>query len=123
MSTDKAPGAVGPYSQAIKSGNQVFVSGCIALVPGGPAKLCSDDVVEQTVQVMKNMGAILDAAGSSFDQVVKTTILLADIADFGKVNEEYAKSFPNRKPARATFAVKDLPLGAKVEIDCIAETN
>ena len=83
--------------------------------------MASPDVAGQTEQVMANMGAILKESGSSFDKVVKTTILLADIADFKEVNEIYAKFFPNRKPARATFAVKDLPLGARVEIDCIAE--
>jgi len=120
VSTDKAPAAVGPYSQAIKSGAHVYVSGCIGLVPG-TKNLAGDDTVSQTEQVMKNMSAILEAAGSSFDKVVKTTILLADMGDFAAVNEVYAKYFPKRKPARATFAVKALPLGAKVEMECIAE--
>lgn len=83
-------------------------------------EFAADDVAGQTEQVMKNMEAILVAAGSSFDKVIKTTILLADMKDFAIVNEVYGKRFPNEPPARATFAVKGLPLGAKVEIDAVA---
>ncbi|CAG9460689.1 unnamed protein product [Pedinophyceae sp. YPF-701] len=117
--TDKAPPAVGPYSQAIKHGSTVYVSGQIPLVPG-TKDFAGDDIKVQTKQVMENLGAILEEAGSGFPKVIKTTILLADIADFAAVNEVYATYFPSEPPARATFAVKDLPLGAKVEIDCIA---
>eukprot|EP00959_Pyramimonas_sp_CCMP1952_P405853 8506023-Pyramimonas_sp.AAC.1 len=119
ISTDKAPAAVGPYSQAIKAGNTLYVSGCIGLVPE-TMKFADETVETQTEQVMKNMGEILKAAGADWKDVVKTTILLADIADFGIVNPIYAKYFPENPPARATFAVRDLPLGARVEIDCTA---
>ncbi|WPT11831.1 Reactive Intermediate Deaminase A [Picochlorum sp. SENEW3] len=119
ISTENAPGAVGPYSQAIKANGMVYVSGQVALVPG-TKEFASPDVAGQTEQVMANLGAILSAAGTSFDKVVKTTILLADMSDFGTVNEIYGKYFPENPPARATFAVKGLPLGAKVEIDAVA---
>ncbi|QDZ18948.1 putative reactive intermediate/imine deaminase [Chloropicon primus] len=119
ISTDAAPGAVGPYSQAIKSGNMLFVSGCIPLVPG-TTEFNSEAVEEQTDQALKNMGEILKAGGCSFDDVVKTTVLLADIKDFAAVNGVYAKYFPSNPPARSAFAVRELPLGAKVEIECIA---
>jgi reactive intermediate/imine deaminase len=119
ISTDKAPAALGPYSQAIKAGNTLYCSGCIGLVPE-TMKFADDTVETQTEQVMKNMGEILKAAGADWSDVVKTTILLADIADFGKVNPIYGKYFPENPPARATFAVRDLPIGARVEIDCIA---
>lgn len=119
MSTDKAPGAVGPYSQAIKANGMVYVSGQVGLVPG-TKDFAGDDVESQTTQVMENMGAILTEAGSSFTKVIKTTILLADMDDFAKVNAVYGKYFPSEPPARATFAVKGLPLGAKVEIEATA---
>jgi len=119
VSTDQAPGAVGPYSQAIKAGGMVYVSGQVALVPG-TKDFAAEDVGGQTEQVMKNLEAILKEAGSDFGKVVKCTILLADMADFGVVNEIYGKRFPVDPPARATFAVKGLPLGALVEIDCVA---
>eukprot|EP00197_Chlamydomonas_leiostraca_P014621 CAMPEP_0202865854 /NCGR_PEP_ID=MMETSP1391-20130828/6554_1 /ASSEMBLY_ACC=CAM_ASM_000867 /TAXON_ID=1034604 /ORGANISM="Chlamydomonas leiostraca, Strain SAG 11-49" /LENGTH=299 /DNA_ID=CAMNT_0049545737 /DNA_START=42 /DNA_END=944 /DNA_ORIENTATION=+ len=117
--TDRAPAALGPYSQAIKAGNTVYVSGQIGIVPG-TKDFASPDVEGQTEQVLKNMGAILDAAGANYKNVVKTTILLADIGDFAKVNAIYAKYFTEQPPARATYAVKDLPLGARVEIEAIA---
>lgn len=117
--TDRAPAAVGPYSQAIKAGNTIYVSGQVGLVPGTKA-LVGDDVESQAEQVLKNMGAVLEAAGASYRSVVKTTILLVDMADFATVNTIYAKYFPEEQPARATYAVKALPLGAKVEIECIA---
>jgi len=119
VSTDSAPGAVGPYSQAIKTSNLVFCSGQVALVPG-TKNLSAEDVEGQTEQVMKNLGAVLEAAGSSFSQVVKTTVLLTDMADFGAVNAIYGRYFAEEPPARACYAVKDLPLGAKVEIECMA---
>lgn len=119
ISTDKAPGAVGPYSQAIRAGNTLYVSGQVALVPG-TKEFNSNEVEGQTEQVMKNMGAILEAAGASYKDVVKTTVLLADMADFPKVNAIYAKYFPENPPARACFAVKTLPLNALVEIEAIA---
>jgi len=97
----------------------VYVSGQVALVPG-TKDFAAEDVGGQTEQVMKNLEAILKEAGSDFGKVVKCTILLADMADFGVVNEIYGKRFPVDPPARATFAVKGLPLGALVEIDCVA---
>lgn len=117
--TKDAPAALGPYSQAIKSGNLVFVSGVLGLLPetGGFA---SDTIEGQTEQVLKNMGAILKEAGSSYASVVKTTIMLADLNDFKKVNEIYAKYFPAPFPARSTYQVAGLPLNARVEIECIA---
>ena len=111
VATDKAPAALGPYSQAIKAGNTLYVSGQIGLIPG-EGKFAGDTIETQTEQVMKNMGAIL--------KVVKTTILLADMDDFKTVNEIYGARFPANPPARATFAVKTLPLNALVEIDCTA---
>lgn len=120
ISTDKAPGAVGPYSQAVKTGNMLFVSGQVGLIPGTKDFAGGDDVEAQTEQVMQNMGAILKAGGSSFPNVIKTTVLLADMGDFQKVNAIYGKFFPENPPARACFAVKTLPLNARVEIEAIA---
>jgi reactive intermediate/imine deaminase len=119
IATEKAPAALGPYSQAIKAGNTIYVSGQIGLVPG-TKDFASEGVEGQTEQVMKNMGAILEAAGASYSNVVKTTILLADMGDFATVNGIYGKYFEKDPPARATFAVKTLPLNAKVEIECVA---
>ncbi|KAL4428163.1 hypothetical protein ABPG75_002252 [Micractinium tetrahymenae] len=119
VSTDKAPGAVGPYSQAIKANGMVFISGQVGLVPG-TKDFAGDTVEAQTEQVMANLGAILEASGSSWEKVVKTTILLADMEDFAAVNAIYGRFFPRNPPARATFAVKGLPLGAKVEIEATA---
>jgi len=111
----EAPAAVGPYSQAIVAGGLVFVSGQIGLRPG-TTTLVSEDVVEQTQQVLANVAAILRASGTSLDRVVQATIYVTDISDFGDVNAVYGKTFPTAPPARATVAVAALPLGAKVEI-------
>jgi 2-iminobutanoate/2-iminopropanoate deaminase len=119
VSTDRAPGAIGPYHQAIRAGGFVFASGQVALIPG-TKELRGSDVGAQTAQVMANLGAVLEAAGSSLDRVVKTTVFLTDMADFPAMNEVYARHFPAAPPARATVAVKQLPLNALVEIDCIA---
>ncbi|MEW5313965.1 MAG: hypothetical protein WDW38_005495 [Sanguina aurantia] len=119
ISTDKAPAALGPYSQAIKAGNTLYVSGQLGLVPG-TKEFAAGGVEGQTEQALKNMGAILEAAGGSYSSVVKTTILLADMADFGKVNAVYATFFTELPPARATFAVKELPMQGLVEIEAIA---
>ncbi|KAG2246834.1 hypothetical protein Bca52824_086462 [Brassica carinata] len=119
VSTDKAPPAVGPYSQAIKANGFVFVSGVLGLVPE-TGEFISDDVEDQTYQVLKNMGQILKAGGAKYCSVVKTTIMLADLADFKKVNDIYGKYFRNDPPARSTYQVAALPLKAKIEIDCIA---
>ncbi|CAJ1971399.1 unnamed protein product [Sphenostylis stenocarpa] len=119
VQTEGAPAALGPYSQAIKSNNLLFVSGVLGLVPE-TGKFVSDDVEEQTEQLLKNMGEILKAGGASYSSVVKTTIMLADLKDFKKVNEIYAKYFPSPFPARSTYQVAALPLDAKIEIECIA---
>lgn len=119
ISTDKAPGAIGPYSQAIKAGGMVFCSGQIPLDPA-TGEFVSDNVAEQAEQVLENLSAVLAAAGCSFENVVKTTIFLADMADFTTVNEVYSRYFSDNKPARATVQAAGLPRGAKVEIDCIA---
>ena len=119
ISTDKAPAAIGPYSQGIVTGNLFFASGQIALDPATGA-VKGENVTEQTETVCTNIGELLKAAGSSFDKVVKTTCFLADIADFGAFNEVYAKYFTG-KPARSCVAVKALPKGVLCEIEIIAE--
>jgi len=121
IATIKAPGAIGPYSQAIKSNGMVYTSGQIAINPAN-GSLEGNDIVKQTEQVMKNLGEVLKAAGSSFDKVVKTTCFLANIEDFSKFNEVYGKYLAN-KPARSCVAVKDLPKGALVEVEVIAEVE
>ncbi|GER54888.1 constitutive plastid-lipid associated protein [Striga asiatica] len=119
VKTEKAPAALGPYSQAIKANNMVFVSGVLGLIPE-TGKFVSEDVEDQTEQVLKNMGEILKASGADYSSVVKTTIMLADLTDFKKVNEIYAKYFPAPAPARSTYQVAALPLNARIEIECIA---
>lgn len=120
IATAKAPSAIGPYSQGITaSGRIVFVSGQLPIDPATGA-FAADDIQGQTEQSLKNVGAILAEAGFGYEDVVKTTVLLADIADFGPMNEVYAKFFTGDCPARAAFAVKDLPKGALVEIEAIA---
>ncbi|XP_015898337.2 reactive Intermediate Deaminase A, chloroplastic [Ziziphus jujuba] len=119
VKTDKAPAALGPYSQAIKANNFLYVSGVLGLIPE-TGKFVSDNVEDQTEQVLKNMGEILKAGGAGYSSVVKTTIMLADLKDFKKVNEIYAKYFPSPAPARSTYQVAALPLDAKIEIECIA---
>ena len=118
ISTDKAPLAIGPYSQAITCGSLVFTSGQIPIDPESGA-INAVGITAQTEQVMKNLGAVLSAAGSSFEKAVKTTCFLADIADFAAFNEVYAKYF-TEKPARSCVAVKDLPKGVLVEVEVIA---
>nr|GMD51345.1 reactive Intermediate Deaminase A, chloroplastic-like [Ipomoea batatas]GME15420.1 reactive Intermediate Deaminase A, chloroplastic-like [Ipomoea batatas] len=160
VQTEKAPAALGPYSQAIKANNLLFVSGVLGLVPEAclsincqilvlfikllvlfsksfihvaehvmincfctemqTGKFVSDSVEDQTEQVLKNIGEILKAGGVNYSNVVKTTILLADLKDFKTVNEIYAKYFPSPAPARATYQVAALPMDAKIEIECIA---
>jgi len=119
IQTDNAPQAIGPYSQAVKSGSLVFCSGQIPLNVAG--EMVEGDASVQAKQVMENMGAVLDASGSSFGKVVKTTIFLANMEDFGAVNEVYGEYFQGDKPARATVEVSRLPKDVKVEIECIAE--
>lgn len=119
ISTPNAPQAIGPYSQAVVAGNLIFISGQVPIDPE-TGKLIINDITAQTEQVMKNLEAILTEAGCSFKNVVKTTCLLNDISNFKAMNEVYGKYFPENPPARAAFAVKDLPLGALVEIEAVA---
>jgi len=119
IQTDKAPKAVGPYSQAVKVGNFLFISGQIAINPE-TGKFEDETIEKQTKRVLLNIKAILEAAGYGLTDVVKTTIYLTDIGDFQKVNEIYGTFFGEHKPARATVEVRKLPLGAKIEIEVIA---
>lgn len=119
FTTSKAPAAIGPYSQAVEMGNTLYISGQIPIDPQ-TGKLVEGDITVQTEQVFKNIAAILDVAGYSFSDVVKSTCLLSDIKDFKAMNEVYGKYYTEKHPARAAFAVKDLPLGALIEIDTIA---
>lgn len=121
ITTDKAPAALGPYSQAVKTagGTTIYISGQLGIDPA-TMKFVGDTVAEQCQQVMTNMGAILTAAGADFSKVVKTTIYLADMADFAAVNEVYGKFFEDNPPARATIEVAELPLSGLVEIDAVA---
>lgn len=119
ISTDKAPAAVGPYSQAVRVGEFVFTAGQVAIDPT-TGKLIKGGIEEQTRQVFENLTAVLEAAGSSLDRVVKTTVFLKNIDDFKAMNEVYAQFFPTQPPARSTVAVGDLALGALVEIEAVA---
>ncbi len=121
IATKAAPAAIGPYSQGVRAGGFVFLSGQIALDPG-TGKLITGDLRAEAERVMANLGEVLAAAGLSFDHVVKTTIFLVDFADFEAVNEVYGKRFGRVLPARATVQVAALPRGARVEIDAIACT-
>ena len=115
----KAPAPIGPYSQAVRAGGFVFVSGQISIDPATGEAVC-DDVASQTRRALENLRTILEAAGSGLERVVKTTIYLKDMGDFGKVNESYAAYFRVDPPARATVQAAALPKGAAVEIDAIA---
>ena len=119
ISTSSAPKAIGPYSQAIKAGNLVFVSGQIPIDPATGA-MVDGDIATQTRRVFQNIGEILKAAGASFDHVVRTTVYLADMNDFAAMNEVYATFFTAPAPARATVEAARLPKDARVEIDVIA---
>ena len=117
--TDRAPAAIGPYSQAVQAGNMLFVSGQIPIDPA-TGSFAGEDITSQTRQSLTNVRSILEEAGYALSDVVKTTVLLADIGDFAAMNAVYAEFFTSNCPARAAFAVKDLPKGAKVEIEVIA---
>ncbi|MDR7870259.1 MAG: RidA family protein [Tissierellaceae bacterium] len=119
VATKKAPGAVGPYSQAIKAGNMIFTSGQLHINPEN-GELIKGDIQAQTKQSLENVKAILEEAGATLEDVVKTTVFLTDISKFGLVNEVYGEYFSNHKPARSCVAVKELPLGGEVEIEVIA---
>lgn len=119
ISTSKAPAAIGPYSQAVEVNSTLYISGQIPMNPE-TGKMAEGGITEQTIQVMKNIGTILEAAGYSYNDVVKLTCLLSDMANFKDMNAVYAVYYPENPPARAAFAVKDLPLGAMIEIETIA---
>ena len=117
--TDKAPKAIGPYSQAIIYNGIAYLSGQIPLDPAS-GQVVEGGIAEQTERVMRNLEAVLAAAGSSFKQVLKTTVFLADMAEFPKMNEVYAMYFPEHPPARATVQAAGLPRGVRVEVECVA---
>lgn len=119
LATDKAPAAIGPYSQAVKFGDLLFCSGQIPLDPVS-GEMSSGGINEQAERVMQNISAVLSAAGVGFDDVIKSTIYLVDMGDFAAVNEVYGRYFSSHKPARSTVAVKSLPRGALVEIEVLA---
>jgi 2-iminobutanoate/2-iminopropanoate deaminase len=119
VTTDKAPKAIGPYSQAVIAGDLIFTSGQIALDPN-TQQMVQGDIRAQTERVMDNLAAVLDGAGVGFENVVKANIFVVDLGDFGTVNEIYGKRFPRSPPARSTVQVAALPKGARVEIELIA---
>jgi len=119
ISTPNAPAAIGPYSQAIEVDGTLYISGQIPLDPQ-IMKIVEGGIQEQTEQVLKNIGAILDEAGYNYSHVVKSTCLLSDMANFKAMNEVYGRFYPENPPARAAFAVKELPLGVLIEIETIA---
>ncbi len=119
IETPNAPQAIGPYSQAVEINGTLYISGQIPLDPE-TMKVVYGGIKEQTVQVMKNIGAILEAAGYTFRDVVKSTCLLSDMNDFQDMNEIYGQFYTENQPARAAFAVKDLPLGVLIEIETVA---
>lgn len=122
VSTDKAPGAIGPYSQAVKTDTMVFVSGQLAIDPAS-GELVTADIQQETRQSLTNLEAILVASGSSLEQVVKTTVYIADMGQFGEINAVYAEFFKDDPPARACVEVARLPKDANVEVEAIALLN
>ncbi|UXX80747.1 RidA family protein [Reichenbachiella carrageenanivorans] len=119
INTENAPAPIGPYSQSTLAGNTLYVSGQIAIVPGSD-QIMLDSIEEETHQVMKNMGAILEAAGTSYSNVVKCSIFVSDMGNFGKINAVYGEYFSSNPPARETVEVSCLPKNVNVEISCIA---
>lgn len=122
IATDKAPGAIGPYSQAIKVGTLVFTAGQIPLDPA-TGKLVDGDISAQTERVLQNLSAVLEAAGTSLGRVVKTTCFLANLDDFAAFNAVYSTYFTDNKPARSTVQAARLPAGAQVEVECVADCS
>ena len=120
IETDGAPAAIGPYSQAVRAGSLLFVSGQIPLDPA-TGEVIEGDVAAQTHRVMQSLGAVLEAAGAGFDHVVRTTIYLTDLGSFARVNEVYGGYFDDPAPARATVQVAALPKGVEVEVDAVAD--
>ena len=119
IQTETAPAAIGPYSQAIRANGLVFCSGQIPIDPA-TGKFVAGGIAEQTEQVLKNLSAVLEAAGSTLERVVKTTVFLADMAEFAEMNEVYGRFFTGQTPARATVAAAGLPRDARVEIEAVA---
>ena len=122
ISTNRAPAAVGPYSQAVVDGDRVYSSGQIPIDPA-TGKLVAGDIVAQTRQVMENLRAVLEAAGSGLERVVKATVFVTDLRDFVLINQTYATYFPSSPPARSTVQVAALPLGAAIEIEVVASVG
>jgi 2-iminobutanoate/2-iminopropanoate deaminase len=120
VQTERAPRAIGPYSQAVLAEGWVFCSGQIALDPA-TGEIVAGDVAAQTERVMRNLTAVLEAAGASLDRVVKTTVFLSNMSDFAAMNEVYSRHFGEHRPARATVAAAGLPRGVAVEIECVAK--
>ena len=119
IQSSRAPAAIGPYSQAVEANGMLFISGQVAIDPD-TGKVVKGGITEQTEQVMKNIEAILNEAGYTFSDVIKSTCLLSDMKDFAAMNTVYGEYYPENQPARAAFAVKELPLGVLVEIETIA---
>jgi 2-iminobutanoate/2-iminopropanoate deaminase len=119
VSTEKAPNAIGPYSQAIVSGDLIFTAGQVGIDPA-TGEIVGGEIKLQTARVLDNIAAVLEAAGSGLDKVVKCTVFLADFAEFAAMNEVYAQRFGQHRPARSTVGTTALPRGARVEIECIA---
>ena len=119
VSTTDAPAAIGPYSQAIVTGDLIFTAGQVALDPA-TGELVGGEIKLQTARVLDNLAAVLDAAGSGLDRVVKCTVFLADFAEFAAMNEVYAQRFGQHRPARSTVGTSALPRGARIEIECVA---
>ncbi len=120
--TDQAPKAIGPYSQAIRVGDFVYTAGQVSIVPA-TGDLIAGDIEAQTRQALNNLKAVLEAAGSGLDKVVKTTVFMTNLGDFARMNAVYAEFFPSQPPARSTVQVAALPKGAMVEIECVAVTG
>jgi 2-iminobutanoate/2-iminopropanoate deaminase len=119
VTTDRAPAALGPYSQAIRSGGMIFTAGQVPLDPDS-GTLVTGSIEDQTHQVLRNVAAVLEAAGSGLDRVLKTTVFLTDLGDFQRMNAVYAEFFGDEPPARSAVQVAALPLGAAIEIECVA---
>lgn len=119
IATDKAPGAVGPYSQAVRVGDFVFTAGQLGLVPG-TKEFAGDEIESQTRQALQNLQAVLKASGSCLDHVIKTTVFLADMGEFARMNSVYADFFPHQPPSRSAVEAAALPLGGRVEIEAVA---